>query len=181
MGFELARAAYARGANVIVIAGPTALSVPTGIDVVRVETTDDLAAALEQHLPEADLLLMAAAPADYRPSAPASDKRPRQEGSVTLTLEPTADVLERTRGARKAGALIVGFAYETDDALTHARTKLEKKGLDLVVLNVDGPETGAEVATNQVTLVTRDSQEQGPLEAKAAAARRILDAVEQRL
>jgi phosphopantothenoylcysteine decarboxylase/phosphopantothenate--cysteine ligase len=181
MGFELARAAYARGANVMVIAGPTALPAPTGVEVVRVETTDDLAAALEQHLPDADLLLMAAAPADYRPSAPASDKRPRQEGGVTLALEPTADVLERTRGARKAGAMIVGFAYETDDALTHARTKLEKKGLDLVVLNVDGPQTGAEVATNQVTLVTRESQEQGPLESKAAAARRILDAVEQRL
>jgi phosphopantothenoylcysteine decarboxylase/phosphopantothenate--cysteine ligase len=180
-GFELARAAYARGADVVLIAGPTALTPPSGCRVIRVETTEQLTTAVGEHLSKADVLLMAAAPADYRPAAPASAKQPRQSGSVTVTLEPTPDVLERTRGSRRAGALIVGFAYETEDGLARARAKLERKGLDLVVLNVHGPETGAEVATNQVTLVTRDGATQGPVESKAAVARRILDAVEERL
>jgi phosphopantothenoylcysteine decarboxylase / phosphopantothenate---cysteine ligase len=181
MGFEVARAAYARGADVVLIAGPTALSVPPGPHIVRVETTADLAAAVQAHLPDADVLVMAAAPADYRPAEVASAKRPRQEGDFTLALSPTADVLDTTRASRKPGALIVGFAYETDDALAHARAKLERKGLDLVVLNVTGPRTGAETPTNQITLVSADGSEPGPVESKAAAARRILDAVARRL
>lgn len=181
MGFEVARAAHARGADVVLIAGPTSLDVPTGPHVVRVETTADLAAAVRTHLRDADVLVMAAAPADYQPAEPASAKRPRQEGNLTLAMRPTPDVLDSTRESRKPGALIVGFAYETDDAVAHARAKLERKGLDLVVLNVAGPDTGAETPTNQITLVSADGAEPGPIESKAAAAHRILDAIEQRL
>jgi phosphopantothenoylcysteine decarboxylase / phosphopantothenate---cysteine ligase len=95
-----------------------------------------------------------------------------------VRFAPTPDVLESTRSLRKPGARTVGFAYETADGLARARAKLERKGLDLVVLNLAEPGAGADVDTNRVTLVSRDGTVPGPLESKADAARRILDAVE---
>ena len=178
MGFALAADAYARGAEVVLISGPTALAPPTGVRMERVESTADLAAAVARHLPEADVLLMAAAPADYRPDTPAASKRSRKDGTLSVTLVPTEDVLETTRPLRKPGAVLVGFAYETDDGLAKARAKRERKGLDLVVLNLAEPGAGAEVDTNRVTLVSAEGETPGPLESKLAAAARILDAVE---
>ena len=178
MGFALAADAYARGAEVVLLAGPTALEPPTGVRIERVESTADLAAAVARHLPEADVLLMAAAPADYRPDTPAVAKRSRKDGTLPVTLVPTEDVLETTRPLRKPGAVLVGFAYETKDGLVKARAKRERKGLDLVVLNLAEPGAGAEVDTNRVTLVSAGGETPGPLESKLAAAARILDAVE---
>jgi phosphopantothenoylcysteine decarboxylase/phosphopantothenate--cysteine ligase len=181
MGFALARAAYARGATVTVIAGPTALAPPVGVAGERVETTADLAAAVGRHLPDSDVLVMAAAPADYRPAQPAATKGSREGGAVQLVLQPTPDVLSSTRSRRKNGAVIVGFAYETDPGEAKARAKLEHKGLDLIVLNRHEPGAGAEGPTNRVTLITRDRSDPGPLETKDQAAERILDAVERLL
>lgn len=178
MGYALAAEAYARGAEVVLVSGPTALAPPTGARTERVESTADLAAAVARHLPEADVLLMAAAPADYRPERAAAGKRGRKEGALSVALVPTDDVLESTRGLRKPGAVVVGFAYETEDGLPKARAKLERKGLDLVVLNMAEPGAGAEVDTNRVTLVSANGEAPGPLESKPAAAARILDAVE---
>jgi len=121
---------------------------------------------------------MAAAPADYTAAEPGTEKRPRRDGDLTVTLVPTPDVLDGTRGHRKAGATVVGFAYETGDGVRRAREKLERKGLDLVVLNLAEPGAGTEVETNRITLVTRDGEVPGPLEPKSAAAARVLDAVE---
>ena len=95
-----------------------------------------------------------------------------------VALVPTEDVLESTRALRKPGAVVVGFAYETDDGLAKARAKLTRKDLDLVVLNLAEPGAGAEVDTNRVTLVSPKGETAGPLESKDAAAARILDAVE---
>lgn len=181
MGYALAAEAHARGADVILVTGPTTLPLPPALAVERVETTAELAAAVARHLPDADVLLMAAAPADYRPVAPPKAKRPRTDGPVTVALEPTEDVLEATRGARKRGAVMVGFAYETSDGVARARDKLRRKALDLVVLNLAEPGAGAEVESNRVTLVTADGEAAGPQETKSAAASRILDAVESRL
>jgi len=181
MGFALAAEAWGRGADVHLIAGPTALEPPSWIPVERIRTTRELAAAVERHLPTADVLVMAAAPADYRPVQPAAGKRPRGAGSLTLTLEPTEDILETTRARRKAGARIVGFALETEDGVARARAKLARKDLDLVVLNLAGPDAGPEVATNRVTLISAEGERPGPLESKADAARRILDEVERLL
>jgi phosphopantothenoylcysteine decarboxylase/phosphopantothenate--cysteine ligase len=178
MGYALAAEAHARGADVTLISGPTTLPAPPGITVERIETTADLAEAVGRHLPAADVLLMAAAPADYRPAEPATGKRARNDGEMSVRFVPTLDVLESTRSLRKPGARIVGFAYETGDGLARARAKLERKGLDLVVLNLAEPGAGADVATNRVTLVTRDGDVPGPLESKTAAAARVLDAVE---
>jgi phosphopantothenoylcysteine decarboxylase/phosphopantothenate--cysteine ligase len=178
MGFALAADAYARGAEVVLLAGPTALPPPPGARLERVESTAELAAAVARHLPESDVLLMAAAPADYRPEQAAPRKRPRKGDSLTVSLVPTEDVLESTRQFRKAGAVVVGFAYETDDGVAKARAKLERKGLDLVVLNMAEPGAGAEVDTNRITLVLPERDVPGPLESKQSAATRILDAVE---
>ncbi len=178
MGFALAQAAFSRGAEVTLVVGPTLLTPPYGPAVERVETTADLQAAVGRHLPTTDVLLMAAAPADFRPTSPATGKRVREEGALALSLEPTPDVLVSTRERRKPGALVVGFAYETDDGVARARAKLSRKALDLVVLNMVEPDAGAEVATNRVTLVTAERAVAGPLEAKEDAAERILDAVE---
>ena len=181
MGFALARAAYARGADVTLIAGPTALATPIGPDVMRVESTADLAEAVGNALPETDVLLMAAAPADYRPAAPESTKRRRSDGAIAVELHPSVDVLETTRSRRKGGSIAVGFAYETEQGVARARAKLERKGLDLVVLNLDEEGSGAEVETNRVTLVSADAAQELPLLAKSDAAERILDAVERLL
>ena len=181
MGFALARAAYARGAEVTLIAGPTSLPPPLGVTVERAESTADLAAAVGRLLPAADVLVMAAAPADYRPAAPSATKESREQGAVPLVLEPTPDVLATTRSARRRGAIMVGFAYETADGEAKARAKLERKVLDLIVLNLHEPGAGAEVPTNRITLVTRDRADAGPLESKEQAAERVLDAVERLL
>jgi len=181
MGYALAAEAWARGADVILISGPASVPPPPGVPVEYVETTEQLLDAVHRYLGEADVLVMAAAPADYRPAAALADKRKRTEGDVTLTLTPTPDVLEATRARRREGAVVVGFAYETTDGLVRARAKLDRKGLDLVVLNLDEPGAGAEVDTNRVTLVTRDGATPGPLESKPAAAARVLDAVERLL
>jgi phosphopantothenoylcysteine decarboxylase/phosphopantothenate--cysteine ligase len=178
MGYALARAAWERGADVTLVTGPTTLAAPTGADVVRVETTAELQAAVEIALPSADVLLMAAAPADFRPARSAAAKTPRHEGAVQIGFEPTPDILLATRDVRKPGAIVVGFALETGEAVSKARAKLRRKHLDLVVAN-DAAEPGAgpEVETNRVTLVAPDGETALPLLPKDEVAEAILDRV----
>lgn len=183
MGFRLAEAAWERGAEVTLITGPVSLPAPVGVSVVAVETTAQMEAAVGAVLPEADLLIMAAAPADYRPAEAASAKRPRQEGPLTVALEPTDDILRRTASLRKPGSVIVGFALETGDAVAKGRAKLGRKQLDLIVVN-DALEPGAafEVDTNRVVILDREGGERVvPLASKRVVADAILDSVEPRL
>ena len=178
MGYALARAAWLRGAEVTLISGPTTLPVPVGVDVLRVESTGDLKVAVSAVLPDADVLVMAAAPADYRPAAAAARKAPRKDGPATLALEPTEDVLEATVALRKSGSLAVGFALETGDAAAKAREKLARKRLDLIVANdATEPGSGPEVATNRVTLIAPDGETQLPLLRKDEVAEAILDRI----
>lgn len=183
MGFRLAEAAWERGAEVTLVSGPVSLPAPEGVTLVRVETTAEMRQALEQRLPETDLLVMAAAPADYRPAEASATKRPRQEGKLSLALEPTDDILQATRGRRKAGSVVVGFALETGDAIAKGRAKLERKGLDFIVVN-DALEPGAafEVETNRVVILDRAGGAlEVPLAAKRVVADAILDRVESAL
>lgn len=183
MGFRLAEAAWERGAEVTLITGPVSLPAPVGVSLVTVETTAQMEAAVGAALPETDLLIMAAAPADYRPAETAGAKRPRQEGPLTVALEPTDDILRRTAGLRKPGSVIVGFALETGDAVAKGRAKLGRKQLDLIVVN-DALEPGAafEVDTNRVVILDRDGGERiVPLASKRVVADAILDSVEPRL
>lgn len=183
MGYRLAEAAWERGAEVVLVSGPVNLAAPVGVRLRSVETTADLEQAVAAELPQADVLIMAAAPADYRPSRPSDAKHPRTDGALAIPMEPTADILRATIAVRKRGSVIVGFALETGDAIHKARTKLEGKALDLIVVN-DALEPGAgfDVDTNRVAILDREGNARVvPLASKREVADTILDAVEARL
>ena len=180
MGYEVAATAYSRGADVTLVTGPTNLAPPFGVTTVSVETTDDLQIALEEHLADADLLVMAAAPADFRPVEYLPSKRPRAEGPLEVSLSPTPDVLEVTQKLRKPGAVMIGFALETENGLERARAKLDRKQLDLIVLNMANEAgSGFETDTNKVTLISCSGEVALPLLSKRDAAEKLLDAAEQ--
>jgi phosphopantothenoylcysteine decarboxylase/phosphopantothenate--cysteine ligase len=180
MGYALAEAAFARGADVLLVSGPTPLPAPPGVALERVETTEQMADAVAAALKRADVLVMAAAPSDFRPETPAGAKHPRDGRGLSLTLAPTPDILETTKRMRKRGATIVGFALESGTGLERPRRKLTDKGLDLMVVNrADEPGAGPEVETNRVTLLTRDTARELPLMSKRDVAEAVLDAVEE--
>jgi phosphopantothenoylcysteine decarboxylase/phosphopantothenate--cysteine ligase len=183
MGYRIAEAAWERGAEVVLISGPVALEPPHGALVRRVESTSDLEAAVRSELPAADVLVMAAAPADFRPSDPSASKRSRVDGALAVPMEPTEDILSGTRELRKPSSVMVGFALETGDAVAKGMAKLERKDLDFIVVN-DALEPGAgfEHDTNRVAIVGRDGTPQIlPLQSKRSVADAILDAVERSL
>jgi phosphopantothenoylcysteine decarboxylase / phosphopantothenate---cysteine ligase len=180
MGYEVAAAAWRRGAEVVLVSGPSHLPPPVGARVVRVETAAEMASAVGEHLPDAEVLVMAAAVADFRPATPAGEKIKKEDGGLErIEMERTADILAATREARRNGALMVGFALETGDAVAKGSRKLTEKGLDLLVVN-DATEPGAgfEVETNRCTLLAADGSEEAlPLLSKRAVAERILDRI----
>lgn len=177
MGFALAQAAWRRGADVVLIAGPTTIEPPPGPELRRIETAAEMEAAVREALPGADALIMAAAIADFRPAAPAGEKIKKARAPSSIELEPAPDVLRATRDARPPGMVVVGFALETENARENALQKLESKGLDLIVLNeASTPGAGFEVDTNQVVIIDREgSAEEVPLLTKDEVAEVILD------
>jgi phosphopantothenoylcysteine decarboxylase/phosphopantothenate--cysteine ligase len=180
MGVALAAAAWRRGAEVTLVSGPLAIDPPVGARTVSVETTAEMLDAVRRELPDAAVLIMAAAPADFRPAAVAASKIRKGAAPGSLALESTPDILRETIGDRPAGLVTVGFALETDDVVAHAVGKLESKGLDLIVVN-DAREAGAGfgVDTNRVTLLTRNGiRADLPLMSKHDVADSILDHVE---
>jgi phosphopantothenoylcysteine decarboxylase/phosphopantothenate--cysteine ligase len=180
MGVAIASAAWRRGADVRLVAGPLGVEPPTGVAVTAVETTDEMRDAVQRALPHADVLIMAAAPADFRAAEPAHKKIRKAEAPAAVTLAPTPDILRTTVSARRKGAITVGFALETHDAERHGRDKLSAKSLDLIVVN-DATEPGAGfgVDTNRVTLISRDGgAERLDLMSKREVAEVILDRVE---
>ncbi len=180
MGYRLAEAAWRRGAEVVLVSGPSLESPPVGVTLLRVESTADMAAMVKQHLPTSDVLVMAAAPADYRPAEARTTKLPRSDGGFTLAFEATEDILVATLPERHARLTTVGFALETGSAVTKGRAKLERKQLDMIVIN-DALEPGAgfDVDTNAVTILDCHGVEQHvSLRSKADVAEAILDAIE---
>ena len=180
MGVALAAAAWRRGATVDLVAGPLAVSAPIGVEVHQVESTQDMADAVGSRLPQTDVLVMAAAPADFRPAARATSKIKKDTAPDSISLASTPDILASTKSARSRGSIIVGFALETDDVSAHARAKLASKELDFIVVN-DATEPGAGfgVDTNRVSIISRDgSEERLPLMSKPDVADAILDRVE---
>jgi phosphopantothenoylcysteine decarboxylase / phosphopantothenate---cysteine ligase len=181
MGFALAAAARARGAEVVLVTGPTELTPPAGVPTTRIETTEDMQRALQSLVANADALIMSAAPADYRPKHQSAQKRPRSNGAFTVELEATPDILGSL--TRRKGMLVVGFALETGNGLANARAKMQNKTLDYVILN-DATEPGAgfEVTTNRVTILGRNGTRVDlPVLPKRDVAERILDVVEEAL
>ena len=180
MGVAIASAAWRRGGDVTLIAGPLTVAEPIGVTMKRVESTEEMRDAVAASIADADLLVMAAAPADFRPRAPASGKIKKAAAPDRLELETTPDILVSTRDRRASGMIAVGFALETDDVIANARSKLVAKDLDIVVAN-DATEPGAGfgVDTNRISLIARDgSVEVLPLLSKHEVADAILDRVE---
>ncbi|NUO38511.1 MAG: bifunctional phosphopantothenoylcysteine decarboxylase/phosphopantothenate--cysteine ligase CoaBC [Gemmatimonadaceae bacterium] len=181
MGAAIAAAAWRRGATVTLVAGPLSVPVPPGVTHVPVQSTTEMRDAVAAHVAAADVLVMAAAPADYQPAERASGKLKKTGAPRAIELRETPDILLSTKDARRKGAVVVGFALETDDLLANARKKLDGKGLDIVVLNAaNEPGAGFGVDTNRVTIVRRgaDEPEQLPLLDKRDVADAILDRVE---
>jgi phosphopantothenoylcysteine decarboxylase/phosphopantothenate--cysteine ligase len=179
MGIALAAAAARRGADVTLIAANVSLPEPAGVHRIDVETAAELAEAARSEFGSSHLLLMAAAPADFRPSRPAGDKLKR-EGDLDLHLEPTADILAGLSSSRAPGQTIVGFAAEHGNDIERARQKLLRKGADLIVLNdVSNPEIGFESQENAATLISRDNETTLSQAPKDVIAEQILDCVDQ--
>ncbi len=153
MGYALAEAALRRGAKVILISGPTALTPPSSAEVVQVQTAQQMRDAVMAHLDRATIVIKAAAVADFTVRSAAGEKIKRK-GPMTLELEPTIDILAEV-GAKKGSRIVIGFAAETTDALANARKKLESKSLDAIVLNdVSQPGIGFDSERNAVTILT---------------------------
>ncbi|WP_067922044.1 bifunctional phosphopantothenoylcysteine decarboxylase/phosphopantothenate--cysteine ligase CoaBC [Alicyclobacillus shizuokensis] len=183
MGYALAEAALARGAEVVLVSGPTHLAPVPGAQMRHVRSTEDMLRAVLDEVPAADVFISAAAPVDFRPVQRHEHKWKKAQGVPVLELEPTPDILSKVREMRRQDQVIVGFAAETQDALVYAREKLERKQLDLIVVNnVAEPDAGFGVDTNRVSLLRPSgAQEDLPLLSKREVAERILDMVAQRL
>ena len=175
-GYAVATEAAARGAKVTLVA-TVQRPLPASVDLVLVETAEEMRAAVADRLP-ADVVVMAAAVADYRPAAPATKKIKKTGEGRAITLEPTPDILAELGQGREVGTL-VGFAAETSDVLANARAKLHAKGADLIVVNdVSAPRTGFDHDTNEVTLLdAAGGRTTVPLTSKSQVARAILDRV----
>lgn len=181
MGFALAEEAARRGADVTVVAANVSLPRRGDVTYVDVQTASELAAACDEHFDQADVLLMAAAVADYRPDAAHAGKLKKDEagGELELRLVRTPDVLATLSARRRPGQLLVGFAAEHGEgAIAYGRDKLARKDLDAVVVNDVGvPGIGFDAAQNEVTIVTQESEKHVPRASKAEVATAILDAV----
>ena len=179
MGFAVAEAARARGAQVTVVAGHTTAQEPQGVTVIRVDATRELYDAVLAHASEADVIVQAAAPADYRFAQTHEEKYKKRAGEpMVVELVENPDIAAEVGRRKRPGQTLVGFAAETGHKLDNAKQKLEKKNLDLVVFNdVTAPGAGFNVDTNIATLVTRESETACPLRTKRELADDILDAV----
>jgi len=184
MGFALASEAQRRGARVTLVAGPTRMDPPLVDDVIRVRSAAEMHAAVLGTSGHADVVIMAAAVADYSPAKPAADKIAKTDAPLTLTLERTPDILaelgQLPSRAASGRPILVGFAAETRDVLARARDKRRRKGIDLIVANdVSRSDAGFDVETNAVTVIGPAGETEIPARAKQDVASAILDHVEQ--
>jgi phosphopantothenoylcysteine decarboxylase/phosphopantothenate--cysteine ligase len=180
MGLALAEQAARRGAQVTLVAANVSLPAAPAVRRVDVETAAELETALEAEFDSADVLLMAAAPADFRPAASSESKIAREgSGGIELDLQPTEDILAALGARRRDGQTIIGFAAETGADLARAREKLARKGADAIVFNdVSRSEIGFESSENEVVVVQADGEHHVPLASKDKVAEAILDRVE---
>ena len=181
MGYAIAREAMLRGADVTLISGPTALKPVPGVKTVDVVSARDMFEAVQAALPETDILIKAAAVADYRPVSIAEDKIKKQDGDMAIPLERTDDILGWVAEHRHPGLFVCGFSMETRDMIENSRKKLARKHLDMIAANnlkVAG--AGFGVDTNVVTILTADGIQELPLMGKDQVAAKLLDAILER-
>ncbi len=178
MGYALARTARRRGAEVVLVAGPTNLPAPPGVTMVSVQTAAEMTQAVKEQADFADIIIKAAAVADFRPKNIASLKIKKSTADLQLELEPNEDILASLGKIRRPEQVLVGFAAESNNHEAEGRRKLEAKQADLIVVNdILGKQTGFDVDTNQVTLITHQGAEQLALLSKEETANRIWNKV----
>ena len=165
--------------EVTLISGPVAIPAPLGVTLIKVESASDMAKATKQAFSDADITIMAAAVADYRPVAMADQKIKKDSGKLVIELEKTEDILASLGQMKKAGQILVGFAAETEKLIENAKSKLERKNLDWIAANdVSGTETGMNSDLNAVTLISRAGKVLDiPAAPKLEVARAILRSV----
>lgn len=179
MGYAIAREAMLRGAEVTLISGPVALKPVPGVKLVPIITAQDMLEAVQAALPQTDILIKAAAVADYRPATVADEKMKKKDGELSIPLERTADILAWVSENRHEGLFVCGFSMETENMLENSRGKLIKKGLDMIVANnLKTQGAGFGVETNVVTLITRDEIKELPLMGKDEVAGKLLDEIQ---
>ena len=178
MGYAIAEAARDRGARVILVSGPVNLEPLPGVEMVRVTSSKELCENVLKRGPEADMVIQAAAPADFTPAQVADRKIKKQPGEgMTLELVPTTDIASELGRRKHAGQVLVAFAAETNDVIENARKKLKKKNADMIVANdVTAPGAGFGTETNLITIITAESAAELPLMTKRQAADAIIDA-----
>ncbi len=179
MGYAVVEAARARGASVTLVSGPVALAPPSGVTMVRVESASEMKAAMDTRMGEADVVIMAAAVADYRAAAPVDQKIKKDAEEVSISLVRTDDILAGLGKAKSPGQVLVGFAAETNDVIAYGREKLKRKNADLFVANdVSRSDIGFSADENEVHLLFADGRAEKVDKApKKRIANAILDAV----
>ncbi|WP_034887901.1 bifunctional phosphopantothenoylcysteine decarboxylase/phosphopantothenate--cysteine ligase CoaBC [Gillisia sp. Hel_I_29] len=178
MGYEIAKQALALGAEVILVSGPTGLALEAKeLTIIRVTTAQQMFEAMNSHFENADILIAAAAVADYRPKTVAAQKMKKKDTSLQIELEPTIDILA-TLGKQKTHQKLIGFALETNNELEHAKGKLERKNLDFIVLNsLNDKGAGFKSDTNKITIVSKEAIKTFELKSKTEVAKDILKEV----
>lgn len=182
MGYEIAKQARDMGADVVLVSGPTNLSAPDGVKVVRVETTREMYSAIEQEFKTCDVLIKAAAPLDYRPTVVQDQKIKKSDGELTITFTRNPDIVAHF-GKIKEKQILVGFAAETENLIENSTKKIESKNLDFIVANyVGSDDSGFKSDSNKATLIYRNGETQDiPKMSKTELARVILDGVVEEL
>ena len=176
MGYAIAEAARERGLLVTLVSGPVNLQPPEGVEVINIESAADMAKAMKSAAQTADIIVMAAAVADYRPRQYSTSKVKKSDGDMCIELERTEDILLSLGKNKRPGQILVGFAAETDDLLKNAQGKLERKNLDYIAANIVGvPGRGFAADNNAITLIGRDgSQTEFALQSKKNLAEALL-------
>ncbi len=176
MGYAVAAAAVRRGADVTLVSGKVELTPPMGVQVVPVVSAADMAQAVKAAASEQDIIIKAAAVADYRPRVTADEKLKKKDEELSVELERTEDILTWLGAHRRAGQILCGFSMETEHLLENSRAKLEKKKIDMIVANNLKQEgAGFGTDTNVVTLITKEKTEEFPMLSKEEVAERLLD------
>ena len=179
MGFALAEAARERGADVTLVKGNTTAKVPENIRIEEIESANEMLQAMQKAAPEQDVIIQAAAVADYRAANPAKTKIKKKAGEpLVITLEENPDIAKAIGAMKQPKQTLVGFAAETNDVIRHAKQKLASKNLDMIVANdVTKPDAGFNTDTNIVTLITKEKEEDLPMMSKREVADAILDRI----
>ena len=181
MGYALAEEAQKKGAKVTLISGPSALTPPQGIDFHKVTTAQEMFDQVFNHYSQADIAIMSAAVADYTPKVVASEKIKKNEEEMTLTLVKNPDIL-KTMGERKQHQWLVGFALETENEEENAKGKLQRKNLDMIVLNsLKDKGAGFQQDTNKIKIITDTEQKEFSLKSKKEVAKDILNFIEDKI